>query len=204
MAKYLWKSLSAGLNSYHGQKKWKIGKWYKCRGELEMCNKGFHASERIIDSMQYVPLECLAKVEVRGKHIDYDDKQCWQGMKIIQAWEWTQKDSVALSVYAAELVIKNFETRHPSDKRPRNAIEAARAWLKNPTKINRSTAKSAAESARSAARSAESAARSAKSAAWSAARSAESAARSAAYEEILNKCEKWIRARVQKLDEQRD
>ena len=195
MAKYLWKSLSQGLNSYHGSKKWKIGRWYKCRGELEMCNKGFHASERIIDSMQYVPLECLAKVEVRGKHIDHDDKQCWQEMKIIQAWEWTQKDSVALSVYAAELVIKNFETRHPSDKRPRNAIEAARAWLKNPTKINRSAAESAARSA------AESAARSAT---WSAESAAWSAARSAACEEILNKCEKWIRARVQKLDEQRD
>ena len=79
-----------------------------------------------IDAMQYVPLECLAQVEVRGGHIDQDDKQCWREMKITQAWEWTKKDSVALSVYAAELVIENFETKYPADKRPRQAIEAAK------------------------------------------------------------------------------
>ena len=49
--KYLWKSLSDGLQSYHGKKKWEIGKWYKCKGTLEICQNGFHASEKIIDAM---------------------------------------------------------------------------------------------------------------------------------------------------------
>ncbi len=74
----------------------------------------------------------------------------------------------------AEHVLANFEALYPTDKRPRQAIEAARLYL-----IGESTA--AESAAKSAAWSAESAARSAAWSAESAARSAESAARSAAW-----------------------
>ena len=36
MKTYLWKSMCAGLKSAHGNKKWKIGKWYKIKGELNL------------------------------------------------------------------------------------------------------------------------------------------------------------------------
>ena len=120
---------------------------------------------------------------------------------------FTKPQAVQYSIFNAERCISNYEQEYPNDNRPRKAIEAAKAWLLNPTEENRSAesaARSAAESAAgsaawsaesaawSAAWSAESAAwsaaesaawsaaRSAESAAWSAARSAESAARSAA------------------------
>ena len=173
MSTYLWKSMRPGLRSGFGKKKWKIGKWYEIKGELEMCQNGFHASEKILDAMLYVDLENLAEVEVQGRHLDRGDKQCWSKMRVIKAWKWENKDSVALSIYAASLVLKNFEDKYPDDKRPRQAIEAARRWLKNPTEKNRSAARSAAWSAWSAAWSAAESAKSAKrSAAWSAARSA--------------------------------
>lgn len=54
-------------------------------------------------------------------------------MKITKAYEWTQKDSVALAIYAAELVIKMYEKEYPNDDRPRKAIEAAKKWLKKPS-----------------------------------------------------------------------
>ena len=136
-----------GYKSYHGEKTWKPGKWYKVRGKLDMCNNGFHASEKVIDAMSYVPMGILAKVEVRGKSIKQQDKQCWSEMKIVKAWKWTKKDSVALSVYSASPVLKNFEDLFPDDKRPRQAIEAAERWLKNPTKKNESTAAPAASAA---------------------------------------------------------
>ena len=126
MATYLWKAMRKGLNSHHGTKRWKIGKWYKVKGELEMCENGFHASEKIIDAMGYVPMEILAKVEVRGAGITRADKQCWSEMQIVRAWKWHKEDSVALSIYCAGLVLENFEKKCPDDKRPREAIAAAR------------------------------------------------------------------------------
>jgi hypothetical protein len=176
--KTLWKSMALGLRSGMGNNTWTIGKWEKHDGTLIMCQSGFHASVRAIDAMSYVACEVLAEVEVRGKKLVQEDKQCWSEMRVVKAFLWEKKDSVALSVFAAELVIGNYEKVCPNDKRPRQAIEAAKTWLKNPT-VETSSASSAAFSAASSA--ACSAARSAaRSAAWSAAESASSAARSAA------------------------
>jgi len=193
--KTLWKSMRAGLKSNNGDLgPWKLGKWRKHEGELEMCRSGFHASENVIDAMRYVSAEAIAEVEVRGKHLAQDDKQCWSEMRILRAWEWTKEDSVSLAIYAAELVIGIFESKYPDDKRPREAIEAAKAWLKDPSDKNRSAARSAAWSA---AESAWSAAESAWSAARSAARSAWSAAESAAYKDIMDKCHAFVLARLE-------
>jgi len=169
----LYKSFKADFKNEHGNIKWEIGQWFHQNGKIECCKKGFHASTLPLDAMRFVNCEIIALVSVKGKSDKQDDKQAWSDMKIDKAWYWKKEDSVALSIYAAELCINNFEKEFPEDKRPREAIEAAKKWLENPT---------AAESAESAARSAESAARSAESAARSAARSvesAESAARSA-------------------------
>ena len=179
----LYKCFKKGLKSEHGNIDWKIGKWQRHKGKLEMCKSGFHASENIIDAMGYVKAEEIALVEVKGKHIGQEDKQCWEYMRISKVWEWKKEDSVSLAIFAAELCIDNFEKEYPDDKRPRQAIEAAKAYLKNPSEENMSAAGSAALSARSAALSArsaaESAALSAGSAAWSAGSAAESAAWSA-------------------------
>ncbi len=182
---YLWKSLSKGLKSGIGNHKWEVGEWYKVKGNLSMCDNGFHASKNIIDAMQYINMECLAKVQVKGQHLHQEDKQCWEEMRVVRAWIWQKEDSVRLAIYAASLVLENYEDKYPGDDSPRKAIEAARNYLKTKNKsAARSAARSAAESvAWSAAESAVwSAARSAaESAAWSAARSAaESAAWSAA------------------------
>jgi hypothetical protein len=219
--KYLWKSMREGLKSEHGNINWKIGEWFEIEGKPELCGRGFHASEKVIQAMGYVNMEILAKVQVKGKVLKSDDKWCAQKMKIVKAWKWKKEDSVALSIFAAELCIDAFEKEYPNDKRPRNAIEAAKAYLKNPCKETQDAARSAASaasaawSAEYAARSAEYAARSAASAAWSAARSAASAAwsaawsaeyaarsaASAAHRKITNKCEAFIQERIKKLEE---
>ena len=177
--------MKAGLKSSKGNIKWEVGKWYKHDGEVSLCNGGFHASENIIDAMGFVNMGVLAKVEVKGKHEKQDDKQAWEYMKIVKAWKWEKKDSVALSIYAAELCIDNFEKKYPDDKRPRQAIEAAKKWLEDPTKANQIAAENAAENA-----------------AWSAARSAAwSAAESAEKQKILDKCHDWIVKRTKSLEE---
>lgn len=92
MNKILYKSIPADKkpNSF----KFQLGKWHKIKGELVMCQRGFHASKNIID-----------------------DKQCWEGMKILKWKKWTKKDSVSLAIYATELVLPNFEKEYPHDKR---------------------------------------------------------------------------------------
>ena len=164
----------------------KLNKWHKIEGELEICKNGFHASKKIIDAMCYVDCEYIAKVEVRGESQKEDDKQAWSEMRILEWHKWTKKDSVSLAIFAAELVLKNFEKEYPEDMRPREAIEAAKKVLKSDTAKNRSaawsatgsaawSAKSAAKSAAWSAKSAAESARLAGSAAWSAKSAAESA-----------------------------
>ena len=53
---------------------------------------------------------------------------CWGLSRI-----FNQKQKVRFSVYCAEKVLHIFEGKYPDDKRPREAILAAKKWLKNPT-----------------------------------------------------------------------
>jgi hypothetical protein len=222
-----YKFIRKGFKSENGNTKWKIGKWQKPIKDLVICERGYHCSKTIYQAFSYVQGEILCQVECKGKKLKGTDKEVWENQRVVRAWKWTKKDSVALSIYAAELCLKNFEKVYPDDKRPREAIEAAKKFLKYPTKANKkaawsaaesaaesaarsaawsaeSAAESAARSARSAARSARSAAWSAWSAAWSAVRSAESAAWSAwsaARSAVINKISKWMNERLKVLKE---
>ena len=143
----MYKFLREGLKSDSGKEVWKIGVWKKHTGNIKMCESGFHCSKEVWQAFSYVQGEILAKVEVRGKCEKQDDKEVWSEMRIAKAWKWQKKDSVALAIYAAELCLKNFEKDFPDDRRPREAIKAAKKWLKNPTKENESAASAAARAA---------------------------------------------------------
>ena len=56
----------------------------------------------------------------------------------------TQEQSVKIAVHIARSVLGLFENKHPDDTRPRQAIEAAEAWLKNPCKETANEAANAA------------------------------------------------------------
>ena len=61
---------------------------------------------------------------------------------------FTKPQAVLYTIKCAEACLPRFEEQFPHDKRPRQAIEAAKNWLENPTKENISAALSA-ESAES-------------------------------------------------------
>lgn len=52
--------------------------------------------------------------------------------------------NVQYAVFAAEQVIDIFEREHPKDPRPRKAIEAAKAWIREPGKESAYAAAAAA------------------------------------------------------------
>ena len=194
----LYKSICKGLKSNYDGSQWEIGKWRKTEC-VALCH-GFNASRNIIDAMSFVNMEVLALVETKGKSFKGDDKITSENMRILRAWKWGKKDSVALAIYAAELVIDIFEKEYPNDKRPRNAIEAAKNYLKNPSRAARAAAWAAAGAAGDAARAARDAAgdaaRAARAAAWAAWAAAGDAA-----EKVKKQCHDWIINHIPELKE---
>ena len=174
-----YKFLREGLKSSSGDCTWVVGEWKKYDGEVSLCNSGFHCSKEMRQAFSFVQGEILAEVEVQGKNEIQDDKEVYSEMRIVRAWKWQKKDSVALSIFAAELCIAEFEKVYPNDKRPREAVEAAKKWLLEPTKENESAAWSAEESA-----------------AWSA--SAQSAA--SARIKVFQKITKWFDNHLTELE----
>jgi hypothetical protein len=69
----------------------------------------------------------------------------WANWLIVRVMEY--KQYVSYAVYAAEQVIKNYEKQYPDDKRPREAIEAAKKCIENPSDENKKEAVNAARAA---------------------------------------------------------
>lgn len=142
MKKY--KFLRTGYKSEYGDHKWVVGKWCELEDEPELCKKGFHCSNSIWHAFSYVQGEILCEVEVDGESSISDDKESWQKMRVVKSYKWTKKDLVLFAIFAARLVLKNFEDVYPNDDRPKKVIEAAEKYVKNPTKKNARAAEAAA------------------------------------------------------------
>jgi hypothetical protein len=192
--------------SEHGQLKWKIGEWQHVDGEIKACENGLHCSDTPAEAFSYVRGDVLAVVETKGESDQEADKSAWSDMRIAKAYKWTVRDSRELAIYAAELVIDIYEKQYPNDKRPREAIEAAKKVLEKDTKKNRDAADAAADAAYAAAdaaRAAYAAARAAADAAraaYAAAYAAYAAAR-AARADTKKKINAWMVKRIKQLEE---
>ena len=130
--KIAYKFLRTGLKSKYDGSPWKLGEWRKVNSPCEPC-VGLNASRNIVDALSYVQGEILAKVEYKGGVIDSGDKLTCEKMRIVRTWKWTKEHSVRLAVYAARQVLSIYEEEYPGDDRPRRAIEAAEAYLKDPS-----------------------------------------------------------------------
>ena len=197
--------MKSGLRSAYDNSPWVIGEWRHVDPPPpdEMCI-GLNASQRIIDAMTYVPCEILAKVEVGGEIIKGNDKWTCEKMRVVEAYKWTDEESVRLAVFSAELVIDLYEKQYPQDDRPRKAIQAARKWLEYLTSSKIVEAAWASDAAGAAAGAA---AWAAEAAAWAAAKSAEAAAWAAALaaeaagkDEIGDQIDSYLLSRIEHLE----
>ena len=80
-------------------------------------------------------------------------KKLIEGLIKAEKWSWgewlieksvNQKQAIRVAIFSAELVIDIYEKKYPEDKRPRQAIEAAKAYLKKPNEVNKNAAANAA------------------------------------------------------------
>ena len=87
-------------------------------------------------------------------------KKLIEGLIKAEKWSWgewlieksvNQKQAIRVAIFSAELVIDIYEKKYPEDKRPRQAIEAAKAYLKKPNEVNNAAANRAANAAANAA-----------------------------------------------------
>jgi len=62
----------------------------------------------------------------------------WANWTIVRVMNYKQR--VQYAVFAAEQVIGIYEKKYPDDKRPRQAIEAAKKCIENPSKENKKAA----------------------------------------------------------------
>jgi hypothetical protein len=69
----------------------------------------------------------------------------WANWTVARLLEHNQQ--VQYAIFAAEQVIGIFEKKHPNDKRPRQAIEAAKRCIENPNEENKKAAYAAAYAA---------------------------------------------------------
>ena len=86
-----YKCLRTGLKSDSGNCVWEIGEWKK-ESSIAICEKGFHCSKTPMQALGYVKGEILAEVEVKGKSIIETDKECWEEMRLVKAYNWTKED----------------------------------------------------------------------------------------------------------------
>jgi hypothetical protein len=75
----------------------------------------------------------------KDNHLD------WANWLIVRAMNREQR--LKYAIFAAEKVLHIFEAEYPDDKRPRDAIKAAKAVLKNDTQKNRNAAYDACDAA---------------------------------------------------------
>ena len=73
----------------------------------------------------------------------------WANWTICRVFNYKQR--IQYAVFAAEQVIGIYEKKHPDDKRPRKAIEAAKKCIVNPSEKNKNDAAADAAAADAAA-----------------------------------------------------
>lgn len=141
--KTAYKFLREGLRSDYDESPWALKVWRREAPPSQEC-QGLNCSRNIVDALKYVQGEILARVEYGGAVIASEEKLTCETMRIVKAWKWNKRASVQLAVFAAKEVLGIFEKEYPQDSRPRAAIAAAEAWLREPSEKNRRKAGEAA------------------------------------------------------------
>ena len=156
--------------------KLEVGKTYTVEDNLVMCERGLHASRKILDALQYAPGSICCRVTCWKIEQEDNDKLVCHKRRV----EWAIDATNILHEFACQVAEKALKAAIVTDKRCWAAIEAKRKWLRG--EINKDDLDAAWDAARAAARAAarDAAWAAASAAAWAAARDATWAASRAA------------------------
>jgi hypothetical protein len=129
--------------------KWpkRVGVWTPDETPV-LCRSGWHLAthQGIAEHARTGAVLWIA--EGRGESVAAGDKVAFSSARLVsQVGTLTQIIAVQWAAECARRVLKHYEDRYPEDKRPREAIQAALKWAKDPTEANRNAAAAAAAAA---------------------------------------------------------
>jgi hypothetical protein len=113
-----------------------------------MCVSGWHLAthEGIAEHARTGAVLWIA--EGRGEFVAAGDKVAFSSARLVsQVGTLTQIIAVQWAAECAKRVLRHYEDRYPEDKRPREAIQAALKWAKDPTEANRAATAAASNAA---------------------------------------------------------
>ena len=119
---------NGGSGVYHLPKsKGRPGKWMPKIKDVECCKRGYHVCTigQVLNWVKQDGLE-IWECEVRGANEIQTDKSSWEQIRLVKKTPWSNKVARLFSADCAERVLHLFEKQFPEDKRPREAIQAAR------------------------------------------------------------------------------
>ena len=119
-----------GAGSWHLPKGERPGKWMPAIvGEIVPCRNGYHLC-RETDLLDWLG-PAIFEAEYEGKIIEVSDKVVVRNARLIRpCGGWNEKTARLFAADCAERVLPIFEKKHPNDDRPRQAINAARAYAR--------------------------------------------------------------------------
>jgi len=123
---YLKWTAEGRVPSRQGGKPIPLNRWTARVTDPILCKAGWHAC-RWEDVSTHIAAE-LWVCELDGTIIEGDDKVVAERLKLVQRVPITDGQFRHFAADRAEGVLHLFELEHPTDDRPRKAIEAARAF----------------------------------------------------------------------------
>jgi hypothetical protein len=102
-----------------------VGRTLKMKGKPELCNRGFHASRRIIDALNYAPGPILCRVGVGGTILEDNDKLVGTTRRVVAMAD----ASPMLHLFACDVAEAALKAAGVTDARALGVIQAKRLWV---------------------------------------------------------------------------
>ena len=123
-----WHFLTSDRLPEHGRRKrpLKVGDVMRVKGTPILCEHGLHASERILDALDYAPGPVVCRVEVSGAIVQGDDKLAGTRRKILGMGDI----ETLLHEWACDVAEDVCRRAEVLDARSLEAIACKRRWLR--------------------------------------------------------------------------
>ena len=129
MTDVLYKWLSGGQSCHGGSGQWRKNRWRTAKGPLVPCENGLHLC-REQDLLEWVTDELwLAEADTDELLIE-GGKVVVRRARVVEKLAWNVTSARLFAADCAEHMLPVFEAEFPGDKRPAEAIAAARAFAR--------------------------------------------------------------------------